>query len=90
MHVIIKGNYFNLDDVLVVSEIKDVGRDGAKFFSITLKNGNYIEFFYSKSYQEDVSVAKGNFNFGTAAFFHNSHEEILNILTDATQFSHPR
>lgn len=86
MHVMIKGNYLNLDEVLVLSEIKDIGNEGCKLFCITLKNGNTIEFFYSRSHQNDVQAAStGNFNFGTAEFFYNSHKEILNKLTDVTQ-----
>lgn len=91
MHIMIKGNYLNLDETLIVSEIKDVGSEGCKVFVITLKNGNAIEFFYNRSYQNDVQVAStGNFNFGTAAFFLNAHKEIINKLTDVTQFSFPR
>lgn len=88
MHIMIKGNYLNLDEILVVSEIKDVGSEGCKVFVITLKNSNTIEFFYNRSYKNDVQVAStGNFNFGTAAFFLNAHKEILKKLTDATQLS---
>jgi len=82
----IKGNYLNLDDVLVVSEIKNVGNEGCKIFFLTLKNGNRVEFFYDRSYQQDVQPASsGNFNFGTFAFFSNAHKEIINTLTNATQ-----
>jgi hypothetical protein len=82
----IKGNYLNLDDALVVSEIASVGSEGAKFFCITLKNGKAIEFFYHSSRQEDAKTSNGNFSFGTSAFFFNAHEEIIKILTDASQF----
>lgn len=91
MHIMIKGNYLNLDEALIVSEIKDVGNEGCKLFCITLKNGNTIEFFYNRSYQTDVeTTSTGNFNFGTAAFFFNAHKEILNKLTNAAQLPHPR
>lgn len=84
MHIMINGNYLNLDEVLVVSEIKDVGNEGCKLFCMTLKNSNTIEFFYNRSYHRDVEVSsKGNFNFGTSAFFLNTHKEIINILTNA-------
>lgn len=86
----IKGNYLNLDEVLVVSEIKEVGSEGAKFFCITLKNGKEIEFFYHRSCQEDVKASNGNFRFGTSAFFYNAHKEILNKLTNATELPIPR
>lgn len=85
MHVMINGNYLNLDDALVVSEIKNVGNEGAQFFSITLKNGNTIEFFYHSTYQYDVQTANGIFNFGTSALFYDAHKEILNKLTNATE-----
>ena len=91
MHIMIKGNYLNLDEVLVVSEIKDVGGEGCKLFGITNRNGNTIEFFYSRSYQFDVEASSaGYFNFGTYEFFSNAHKEILNKLTDATQLSSTR
>lgn len=85
MHVMIKGNYFNLDDVLAVSEIRSVGNEGAQLFSITLKNGNTIEFFYHRIHEDDVKISNGNFIFGTSAFFLNARKEILNKLTNATQ-----
>lgn len=86
MHIIIKGAYLNLDEALVVSEIKDIGSEGCKLFCITLKNGNTIELFYDRSYQNDVQVSStGNFNFGTYAYFENAHKEILKTLTNATQ-----
>lgn len=90
MHILIKDNYLNLDDVLVVSTIKNAGNEGAKFFTITLKSGKSIEFLYYQGNQEDVFVSNGNFNFGTYAFFDNAYKDILNKLTDATQLPIPR
>lgn len=83
MHIMIKGNYLNLDEALVVSEIKNVGNEGAQFFCITLKNGNTIEFFYHRIHEYDVQTTNGNFHFGTSSFFLNAHKEILNKLTNA-------
>lgn len=85
MHIMIKGNYLNLDDALVVSEIKNVGNEGAKLFFITLKNGKSIEFFYHSMYEYDVLALNANFHFGTSAFFCNTHKNILNILTNVTE-----
>lgn len=90
MHILIKDNYLNLDDVLVVSTIKSVGNEGAKFFTMTLKSGKSIEFFYHQGNQDDVSVSNGDFNFGTYAFFNNAYKDILNKLTNATELPNPR
>lgn len=83
MHILIKDNYFNLDDILIVSVIEGVGCEGAKFFTATCKNLKTIEFFYSPSYQQDVYISNGNFFFGTDVFFFNAHKEIINKLTNA-------
>lgn len=85
MHLFIKDNYLNLDDVLVVSTIEDAGSHGGKFFSITYKNGKAFDFFYSRSNQKDVYTSTGHFHFGTDCFFYNAHKEILNKLTDNTK-----
>lgn len=83
MHIMIKGNYLNLDDALVVSEIKNAGNEGAKFFCITLKNGNTVELLYHSIHEYDVEYFNANFHFGTDVFFYNAYKEILNRLTDA-------
>lgn len=85
MHTIIKGNFLDLDDICVVSEIKPVGNEGCRLFTITYKNGMVLEFFYAQYFTEDVGVNKGNFNFGTYAFFDNAHKDIFKILTYATK-----
>lgn len=84
MHIMIKGNYLNLDDVLVLGAIEDVQGDDAKFFSITYKNGKTSDFFYSQANQKDVYTSSGQFYFGTDAFFYNAHKEIINKLTNAS------
>lgn len=83
MHIIIKGIYLNLDDVLVVGDIKKA--DGGNYFSVTYKNGKTIDLFFASFYQKDVDTSDGNFYFGTDVFFFNAHKEILNKLTNATQ-----
>lgn len=83
MHIIIKGNYLNLDDVLVVSAIEKSGEHGAMIFRITYKNGKNFEFYYNSTFKKDVETENGNFYFGTDCFFYNAHKEILNTLTNA-------
>lgn len=81
MHIMIKGNYISLDDVQSVTEICSVG-EGFKFFILRYKQGSDIEFSYHIQNQTDVHVnLKGNFSFGTYAYFQDAHESIIKILT---------
>jgi hypothetical protein len=84
MHIMIKGNFISLNDVQSVSEICSVG-EGFKFFILRYKQGSDIEFSYQPQNKTDVHVnLKGNFSFGTDAFFYNAHKDILNKLTNAS------
>lgn len=85
MHIIIKGNFLSLNDVQSVTEIQTVG-EGFKFFILRYKQGCDIEFSYQAQIKTDVHVnLKGNFSFGTDAFFFNAYKEILNKLTNVTE-----
>lgn len=83
MHIMIKDNYLNLDDVLVVSEIRNAGGDGAQLFYIMLKNCSKVEFLYHRSHEYEVLFLGGDFHFGSAKLFLSAYTEIIKKLTDA-------
>jgi hypothetical protein len=85
MHIMIKGNFIDLDDVLTVTDIHPIGSDGFMSFIIQYKNDKKLEFCYHKSYETDIKIVGSEILFGTATFFQNAHADIIKILTYVTK-----